>query len=140
MSAKMSRTSPGKDSGRLFFPLTSAAEIPKCLFQVPPRKESTKGSLMDLWDKGIASGWQMGAYYLAIVIPALVGLVGTGILLFLRQFWAAGAFLGVALLGAVVLFGDPKWVKLDIDFSFVLITVGGLLSVEWLTRKLLKLA
>ena len=97
---------------------------------------------MDLWDKGFVSGWQMRAYYLAMLIPALVGLLGAGILLFLRQFWGAGAFLGAALLiaGGVAIFGDPEWVKLDIDYSFLLVTLVALLSIEWLTRKLLKLA
>ena len=67
---------------------------------------------------------------------------GAAILLFLRQLWAAAAFLGAALLvvGGVAIFGDPDWVKLPVDFSFVLVTVVTLLSIEWLTRKLLKLA
>jgi hypothetical protein len=136
------KESPGKETSRLFFPLTSADQIPRCLINVPPHRESTKGALHDLWDRGYESGLEIGAYELAMLIPGVVGLLGAGILLFLRQFWGAAAFLGAALVivAGVALFGDPEWVKLPVDFSFVLVTVVTLLSVEWLTRKLLKLA
>jgi len=134
---------PGKDSGHLFFPLISADQIPKCLINLPPDKQSTKGSLKDLWDKGFSTGLPpVSSYFLAMVIPGLIGLVGAVVLLFLRQKWAAAAFLGAALFIAACawFFGDPDWVELPIDISFVLIVVVALLSIEWLTRKLLKLA
>src|SRR5205823_13305847 len=132
----------GKDTSRLFFPLASADQIPSCLKVVPPDKQSTKGSLKDLWDEGYQSGWEIGAYHLAMLVPVIVGLVGAALLLVLRQYWAAGAFLGAALIiaGGVALFGDPDWAKLDVDFSFVLVIAVAFLSIEWLTRKLLKLA
>ena len=132
----------GKETGRLFFPLPQADQIAKCLVQVPPQRESIKGSLVDLWDKGQSTGYEIGAYHLGMLIPGIVGLLGAAILLFLRQPVGAAAFLGAALLivGAVFFFGDPDWIKLPIDFSYVLITVVALLSIEWLTRKLLKLA
>ena len=137
------KDSPGLDSTRLFFPLTSADRIPDCLMNVPPDRQSVKGSLKDLWDRGFASGLcPVSAYWLAALIPGIVGLLGTAILLFLRQFWGALAFFAAALaiVIAVLIFGDPDWAELPIDISFVLITVATLLAVEWLTRKLLKLA
>jgi hypothetical protein len=135
------KESSGKDA-RLFFPLTSANQIPRFLKTVEPDKQSTKGSLNDLWDRGKESGWEIKAYHLAMLIPGVVGFLGAAILLFLRQFWGAAVFLGVALsiVGGVAIFGDPDWVKLDVDYSYLLITVVTLLSIEWLTRKLLKLA
>jgi hypothetical protein len=141
-TSEESKDSYGRDTSRLFFPLTSADRIPSCLKVVPPDRQSTKGSLKDLWDEGYQSGWEIGAYQLAMIIPVIVGLLGACILLVLRQFWGAGAFLGAALLitGVVALFGDPSWVKLDVDVSFVLVVAVTLLSIEWLTRKLLKLA
>ena len=113
---------------------------------VPPHKESTKGSLVDLWDQGFKTGLEpVSSYYLAMLIPGAVGLLGAFILLFLRQYWGAAGFLALALLiigcvAAVGFFGDFDWVELPIDISFVLATVVVLLSIEWLTRKLLKLA
>jgi hypothetical protein len=135
-------TSEGKESSRLFFPLTGAEQIPNCLKYVPPDKQSTKGSLKDLWDEGFQSGWQIGAYDLAMLVPLVVGLIGGGILLVVRQFWGAGAFVAAALaiVAGVWLFGDPAWPYLDVDYSYVLVAVVTLLSIEWLTRKLLKLA
>ncbi|HEV3025278.1 MAG TPA: hypothetical protein VGX76_22560, partial [Pirellulales bacterium] len=135
---------PGQDTtSRLFFPLQSADQIPKCFTVLEPDRQSTKGSLIDLWDQGFWTGLKpISAYYLAMLIPGIVGLVGAGILAFLRQFWGAAAFLGAALLLVlgVAAFGDPDWVELPIDISYVLISVATLLSIEWLTRKLLKLA
>ncbi len=134
-----------KDStSRLFFTLSGADNIPKCLTSVQPHKESTKGSLMDLWDQGFKSGLPpVDTYYLAMVVPLAVGLLGMAILLVRRQFpGAAAAFFGALLIALIVFFlGDPDdWISLPIDFSFVLLTVVTLLSIEWLTRKLLKLA
>jgi hypothetical protein len=134
---------PGRDSGRLFFPLAGAEQIPRCIMNVPPHKESTKGSLIDLWDRGFETGLEpVSSYYLAMLIPAAVGLLGALILLFLRQYWGAAGFfaLALAIVAAVAVFGDPDWVELPIDISFVLVAVVGLLAIEWLTRKLLKLA
>lgn len=131
-----------KETSRLFFPLASSEQILRCITTVPPQRESTKGSLRDLWDRGYATGWYIPAYVLAMLVPAAVGLLGAGILLVLRQIGGALAFLGTLflLVGIVAFFGDPDWVDLPVDYSFVLVTVVTLLSVEWLTRKLLKLA
>ena len=86
---------------------------------------------------------RMGAYHLAWGVPLGLGVLGFGILMFLRQTLYAGLFLAgtwfVALVIAIVgLFFD--WPDLPINFSFVLVAVVALLSIEWLTRKLLKLA
>lgn len=140
--AKLKEGAPEKDKQRLFFYLPHAGTLTKCITQVPPHVESTKGSLQDLWDQGFKPGMSIDAYFLAMLIPFAVGLLGAAILLVLRQFVAAGAFFGATLLVVlgVAVFGDPDWPNLPIDFSYVLITVVTLLSIEWLTRKLLKLA
>jgi hypothetical protein len=137
------KESSGKDTSRLFFPLASAGEISRCLKYVEPDRQSTKGSLKDLWDTGRDTGLgPVSAYHLAMFIPGIVGLVGAVLLLALRQFWGAAAFLGAALLvaGGVWLFGNPDWIELPVEISYVLGAVAALLSLEWLTRKLLKLA
>lgn len=132
----------GEGAGRLFFTLSNADAITRCLQQVPPKKESVKGALNDLWDEGWGSGYQMSAYYLGMLVPAVVGLLALAILLFLGSY--TGAIFAVVATVVVVLgvfvLGDPDWVYLPLDMSFVLAVVVGLLSVEWLTRKLLKLA
>lgn len=132
----------GKESRRLFFLLPNADSVPKCLVRVEPKSEDVKGRLEDLWDQGLDSGWNVNAYYLAMLVPALVGLLGAGVLLLMGQVKVAGFFMGGALLLSVgvLLFGSADWPVLPVNFSFVLITVVTLLSIEWLTRKLLKLA
>jgi hypothetical protein len=78
-----------KDGKRLYFDLESAELIPE-LMRTEVKKERTKGTSIDLWDKGWDTGWEV--------------------------------------------FGEP------FRFSWVMIIIVGLLSAEWLTRKLLKLA
>jgi len=141
-SGENGKSADGRELSRLFFKLNHADAITKCLVKIQPEKESTKGALMDLWDQGWNSGYEMSAYYLSMLIPAIVGLLAVAILLFLGHYGAALGTLigtGVVILG-VFLFGDPDWIYLPMDMSFVLAVVVGLLSMEWLTRKLLKLA
>jgi hypothetical protein len=136
----------GREGGpRLFFPLASADALDRFLVQVQPKREEVKGKLEDLWDDGMQTNMTVNAYHLALGGPAALGLLGFAILLFLRQTAAAWAFLGgflVISFGVVVttLVLDLEWATLPVDFSYVLIVVVTLLSVEWLTRKLLKLA
>ncbi|MCI0378879.1 MAG: VWA domain-containing protein [Gemmataceae bacterium] len=136
------KDTPGKESGRLFFNLSNADKIPLCIEVLQPRRESVKGRLEDLWDKGYDSGMYVESYWLAALIPLAVGLLGAAILCFLRQWIGAGVFFGASavLCIGVLILGDPNWPTLPVDFSFVLIVVVTLLSIEWLTRKLLKLA
>jgi hypothetical protein len=129
---------------RLFFTLHNADTIAKCLRQIDPQREKIKGPLNDLWDKGVGTGLYINAYYLAWGVPVAVGVLGFAILLFLRQTLFAALFLaGSWLLGLIVAAGGlfwSDWPDLPIDFSFVLVMIVSLLCVEWLTRKLLKLA
>jgi hypothetical protein len=138
-------TDDAKDSPRLFFTLQSADSIAKCLRQVDPQREKIKGPLYDLWDKGLKTGLPpVSAYHFAWGVPMALGVLGFAILLFLRQSLYAALFLAgtwlVSLIAATLIFFPIEWPDLPIDFSFVLIAVVVLLSVEWLTRKLLKLA
>src|SRR5262249_24812663 len=56
----------GGDQPRLFFTLSSADAITKCLHQIEPQREKVKGPLFDLWDKGYHSGLgPINAYHLA---------------------------------------------------------------------------
>jgi hypothetical protein len=85
------------------------------------------------------------SFHLALGAPAALGLLGFAILMFLRQMAAAWAFLagfvGVSLVILMItLILGLEWAVLPVHFSFVLIAVVALLSIEWLTRKLLKLA
>ena len=56
--------------------------------------------------------------------------------------WAfLGGFLSISFLILIVtLIMGLQWPDLPVHFSYVLIGVVTLLSIEWLTRKLLKLA
>jgi len=112
---------------------------------VPPKREEIKGKLDDLWDEGASTGLEVSGYHMALGAPAALGLLGFAILMFLRQAAAAWAFLGGFLaitLGVFLttMIMDLEWAMLPVDFSYVLIGVVTLLSIEWLTRKLLKLA
>lgn len=139
-------TTDEKDSGpKLFFTLANADAVEKCLISVPPKTEEVKGRLDDLWDQGARPELYVNAFHLALAAPAALGLLGFAILMFLKQIAAAWAFLGgfvgvSAVVLVVTLIMGLEWPVLPVHFSYVLIVVVTLLSVEWLTRKLLKLA
>ncbi len=150
---KMTAAGDAKESPHLFFTLQNADAITKCLRQIEPQREKIKGPLYDVWDQGIydsknpepfRSPPMMNAYHVAWGVPLAIGVLGFAILLFLRQGLYAGLFLAgawlLALGAAATVFFPVEWPDLPINFSFVLIAVVALLSVEWLTRKLLKLA
>jgi hypothetical protein len=135
----------GKDEARLYFPLAQAHVIPDLLLNVPPSKESTKGRLQDLWDRGVETGLSLPADVFIMILVGAVGLLGFAVLLFIRRWVLALLFLGGAglvVIGVLLvdLLAEPRWANLPLDMSFVLGLVVGLLAVEWLTRKLLKLA
>jgi hypothetical protein len=130
---------------RLFFTLQNADLIPECLVKVEPKKESVKGSLKDLWDEGVHSGESMRADYVIMLGLAAFGVVACAILAFIRRPVPAfavgvGVLVAIALLFVLTEALDLDWAMLPLDMSFVLGVVVGLLSLEWLTRKLLKLA
>jgi hypothetical protein len=143
-----------KDDLRLFFNFPNAHEeiLPKLIIAQPPDVEQTKSKLTDLWDSGL---WEQGqapfwtdAYVMSILAPFILGLVAMGILMLTGRYIeggiAGGAGAVVALFIAFVpnifMEGERDWGSLEVNLSVVLITVVGLLSIEWLTRKLLKLA
>jgi hypothetical protein len=115
------------------------------LINVKPKIEEVKGRLDDLWDEGAKPELYVNSLHVALGVPAALALLGFGILMLLKQVTAAWAFLGsflavsVAILIATLIFGW-EWPVLPVHFSYVLIGVVSLLSIEWLTRKLLKLA
>jgi hypothetical protein len=144
VQAKVYTPSDPKAPPRLMFTLSTADEITKCLRQVEPKREKIKGPLFDLWDKGYESGLHINAYDLSWGAPLVLGVLGFGILMFLGQklfaalFLAGAWFVGLLVAASRLLTGP--WPDLPIDFAFVLVSVVFLLSLEWLTRKLLKLA
>jgi hypothetical protein len=83
-----------------------------------------------------------------LVVPTLIALVAAGILLVAERYtWviAIVAAVAVYLLGFVVyllLFTAPDWfyAVLPVDFVWLLLLIGFLLSLEWFTRKMLRLA
>ena len=83
----------GKGVQRLFFTLSSADAITRCLRQIEPQREKIKGPLNDLWDEGLKTGREMSAYHLAWGGPLALGVLGFAILLFLRQTLYAALFL-----------------------------------------------
>lgn len=134
----------GSASERLFLPITQADTLPDLIRSIPPKPATVKGALQDLWDGGLKTGWSVNSAWLGVLIPIGVGLLGLGILMFLGQYFNGAMFaasftvLGL-IVGAFWLVSRP-WPDLDVDFSFVLVLVVSLLGIEWLTRKLLKLA
>lgn len=135
-----------KEATRLFLPLDSAHVIAKALNVVPPRRESVKGSPDDLWDDGWNSGLTVHSFWLAVVGSIVLGLIGFLLLLVLRQWVFGSVFLGVCVilsagvgvLGLVT--GIDEWPWLEVALSWVLLAVVALLAIEWMSRKLLKLA
>jgi hypothetical protein len=142
----------GKSTAKLFFNIKDAPAIIRCLKKVAPNKEATKGKLIDLWDSGLGREGlidtdtsQVSAFLLFLIGPAVILLFAAGILFLIKRPIAAGVVIGCAALIALGVFlydriGAPSWALVPLDMSFVLAVVVTLLSVEWLTRKLLKLA
>ncbi len=87
-------------------------------------------------------------YLLLLVVPFAVCALGVAIALFHRLWILAGIIAVLAfLLPAVAYFACSYWLGPDwmqaaekLDFAFVMAAVVSLLAIEWLTRKLLKLA
>jgi len=84
-------------------------------------------------------------YGVLLVVPPLIALIAVGILLIAERYtWsiavlaATGLYLVVIL--AVQMFASPDWPSLKVDFTWVLILIGFLLSREWFTRKMRRLA
>lgn len=145
LSTESQESKTAKMAPRLFFRLDQADAINECLRPLAPKREQVKGKLFDLWDKGVGSGLQVSSLHLAWGTPLLVGLLGGAILLLFGQYLFAGLFAGAGAVLATIpliynLAASPTWPVLPIEMSYVLVLVVSLLGIEWLVRKLLKLA
>lgn len=131
---------------RLFFPLSSAGAIADCLVQVPPRSETVKGRYVDLWDEGLQTDRVINAYVATVLAPLLVGLIGVLILVILGQWRAALLFFGICVAASILIavldyvFRHYMSEDLPLHFSYLMMIVVTLLGIEWLARKLLRLA
>ncbi len=84
------------------------------------------------------------------MVPLIVGLLAFAILLFLRQNVGALVALGIMILTVLVVLLiqllktsgalEFEWEEFPLNLSFVMVVVVSLLAMEWLTRKLLRLA
>ena len=95
-----------------------------------------------------SSAYSLPRYVLLLVVPFAVSVLGCAIALFHRN-WILAIIAGVLalVLPAVVFFvcwlvfsADWLYTLETLDFAFVMAAVVSLLGIEWLTRKLLKLA
>jgi hypothetical protein len=96
-----------------------------------------------------AALFQPSLYGVLLVVPTLVLLVAMGILLIAERYTWVLVLLGAAAvyLVAVLLFdtlfvtgAGLEWANLKVDFTWMLLLIGGILSLEWFTRKMLRLA
>jgi hypothetical protein len=142
---------PGPDgkertSKRLFFPLASADAVADCLTYVAPKTETVKGRFEDLWDDGLKPETLVYTYAAALVFPLLIGLIGVIILCLLQQWINALVFFGICVLMTILvaitdlIFSELLKGTLPLHFSYLLMVVVSLLGIEWLARKLLRLA
>jgi hypothetical protein len=137
---------------RLFFNLQNARSIPECL-TLESRTIRNKGKIDDLWTEGLTPS--PAAALTSLWIIAIAGLVlagGLGITSLVMFAIGRAGQGGMCLAGAVLLaVGGVVYLTAAMQYrvmetsvttttSSLLLVVVGLLSVEWLTRKLLRLA
>ena len=89
--------------------------------------------------------FQPSALGVLLVVPPLICLTAAGILLLAeRYYWVLGIIAGmVVYLAALLLVQvtmDPDWWPMKVDFTWMLLLIALLLSAEWFTRKMLRLA
>ncbi len=91
----------------------------------------------------------VNAIWASVIAPLVVGLIGGVILLILRQWIASALFfvlcvgMSIVALACMLLIGKVNEfmnVELSVGFSAVLMVMVTLLGIEWLARKLLRLA
>ena len=87
----------------------------------------------------------MSAYRVLLIVPVVVAAVAVLILLVIGRWIAAivTVVLTALVVVGLIIFNNlytPEWVLLPLHMSWVLLAIVGLLSLEWLMRKLLKLA
>jgi hypothetical protein len=89
--------------------------------------------------------FQPSLYGVLLVVPTLVLLTALGILLLAERYrWvvilAAATVVYLIALVLINLIYEPAWQPIKVDFTWMLLLIGGLLSLEWFTRKMLRLA
>jgi hypothetical protein len=142
------RNKSSAEPRKLFFPLEKAEKIPECLVKLEPRRTRTLGMVQDLWDAGAS----IPLFHILWSVPlALLALAGA-IMMFHQKYVMGTITLILAVLVPLLVltipwFGETSgwytfdmWQEQPIDFAWVLLLVVSLLGLEWLTRKLLKLA
>ncbi|HJT78043.1 MAG TPA: hypothetical protein VJ739_12640, partial [Gemmataceae bacterium] len=142
-----SEADQAKDVPRLYFTLQNADLIPECMITAS-KDAKNRGAVVDLWDKGPSA--DLGTLNLVLlVVNVLLGafalaLAGLTVASLLR---GRGAALATYLLFALVLLAALVPLQLvlwqlhkPVLFSVVLVVAVALLGVEWLCRKLLRLA
>ena len=139
----------GKDGDvRLFFDLKNAHLIPEYL-DTDFKTQLSRGRIEDLWSDGPTFG-SVASHVLVWTISTVLLVAGGfgGARRDLAECGSAGSGLAALLiggalafaLGGVMLFLFPRVPLSSMTVSAVLFIVVGLLSAEWLTGKLLKLA
>jgi hypothetical protein len=145
--AKKADDARPQDVPRLFFDLRNAELIPRCMGQAF-RDVKNRGAVKDLWDKGPEGN----AYWVNVILWITNGtlvvltIVVIGLALF-NLSRGKGAEVAFYLLFTLVLLFFLGLLQVLINvlnqpvvFSVVLVAIVTLLSIEWLARKLLRLA
>ena len=131
---------------RLFFPLANADTVAKCLQLRKPREETVKGRFVDLWDSGTQSDSIMPIWAAIMLMLAAIAVVGMLVLAVMRQWIACVVFFGICALMAAMVGGFALMLEnfqdlaLPVNFSYLLLAIVSILGIEWLARKLLRLA
>jgi hypothetical protein len=142
-----SESDTGRDVPRLYFTLQNAELIPSCM--VTARKDvRSRGAVEDVWDKGRTV--DLGLVNLVLLVANVLLVLATLVVAALTVVALTrgrGADMATYLLFTLVLLVALvplqiilRYLNQPVLFSVVLIVVVGLLAVEWLSRKLLRLA
>jgi hypothetical protein len=135
---------------KLYYDLKAAESIPDCMI-TNIRTQRSRGAVKDLWDLGPSAGaaW-VALQWLAGVLGLLAAVLIVRVLLRWSRARSARVAifslvvvgLGLAAVAGSLLALHQWWPGEDqgLPVSFVLLAIVSLLSVEWLTRKLLRLA
>jgi hypothetical protein len=135
---------------KLYFDLKAAEVIPDCMI-TNVKTQRSRGAVKDLWDLGPTADaawvflqWAAGVLGVAAAALAIVVVVRLSRRKSVRLATFSLVVVGLALAGVVgSLISLNHWwpgAGVNLPVSFVLLGVVTLLSVEWLTRKLLRLA
>jgi hypothetical protein len=141
--------SPGKekDVPRLYFTLQNANLIPQCMITAS-KEQRSRGAIVDLWDKGPTVdlrwvNWILLAVNGFLALVTLIVLALTVVALVRGKSASVAFYLlftGLLLLALVPLQIFLVQMQQPVMFAVVLVVVVMLLAIEWLTRKLLRLA